>query len=116
MWELKLTDFACRFASFPRWRNLNHFNAVMSISFNDGTKHEDISKMIVLASHNILTEDIDLLLLQLCRSYQELSLYITMKLQTEDRIADGRKEYQHFGKLLKVFYLPWQCFDPNLIS
>ncbi|KAJ6455239.1 hypothetical protein C8R45DRAFT_1056741 [Mycena sanguinolenta] len=33
-------------ASFPRSRNLNHFDAVMSIAFNNGTKHEDIAKMI----------------------------------------------------------------------
>ncbi|KAF8209353.1 hypothetical protein K438DRAFT_1572521 [Mycena galopus ATCC 62051] len=90
------------FASFPRWRNLTHYDAVTGISFNDGSKHEDISKMIILTSHNVLVSDVDVLLLQLCRSYQELSLYITMRMQSEDRIADGRKEYQNFGRLLKV--------------
>ncbi|KAJ7734783.1 hypothetical protein DFH07DRAFT_870865 [Mycena maculata] len=78
------------FSTFPRWRNLNHFDSVMSTAFNDGTKHEDISKMIVLNSHNIL----------LCRSYQELSLYITLKLHTAQTIAEGRKEYQNFGRLM----------------
>ncbi|KAF8195254.1 hypothetical protein K438DRAFT_1906569 [Mycena galopus ATCC 62051] len=61
------------FSSFPRWRNLNHFDSVMSTAFNDATKHEDIAKMIVLTAHNILERPIDQLLLQLCRCYQELS-------------------------------------------
>ncbi|KAJ7841566.1 hypothetical protein B0H14DRAFT_3693937 [Mycena olivaceomarginata] len=65
-----------QFSSFPRWRNLNHFESVMSIAFNDGSKHEDISKMIVLTAHNVLDRPVDLLLLQLCRSYQELSFRI----------------------------------------
>jgi hypothetical protein len=75
----------------------------MSIAFNDGSKHEYITKMMVLASHNVLGRPVDRLLLQLCRSYQELSLYVTMKLQTVDRIHDGEEEFKNFGHLLKVF-------------
>ncbi|KAJ7824744.1 hypothetical protein B0H14DRAFT_3110853 [Mycena olivaceomarginata] len=92
-----------QFSSFPRWRNLNHFESVMSTAFNDGSKHEDISKMMVLASHNVLERPVDRLLLQLCRSYQELSLYVTMKLQTADRIHDGEEEFKNFGCLLKLY-------------
>ncbi|KAJ7301222.1 hypothetical protein DFH08DRAFT_996074 [Mycena albidolilacea] len=91
------------FSSFPRWRNLNHFESVMSTAFNDGTKHEDISKMIVLTAHNVLERPVDLLLLQVCRSYQELSLYVTMKRQTTDRIHDGEEELKNFGRLLKLY-------------
>ena len=29
----------------PRWRDLNHFNQVMSISFSDASKFEDLSKV-----------------------------------------------------------------------
>jgi hypothetical protein len=29
----------------PRWRGLNHFSEVMKITFTDGSKHEDISKV-----------------------------------------------------------------------
>ncbi|KAG1888071.1 hypothetical protein F4604DRAFT_1877317 [Suillus subluteus] len=32
------------FDLMPRWRNINHFNHVMDISFSDGSKYEDISK------------------------------------------------------------------------
>ncbi|KAJ7152307.1 hypothetical protein C8R43DRAFT_886375 [Mycena crocata] len=43
-----------QFAAFPRWRNLNHFKAVMGVTFNDGTKHTDIAKVIILVSVCIL--------------------------------------------------------------
>ncbi|KAG1726420.1 uncharacterized protein EDB91DRAFT_1239645 [Suillus paluster] len=33
------------FDALPRWRNLNHFDAVMSISFTNGSKYEDIFKV-----------------------------------------------------------------------
>ncbi|KAJ7263229.1 hypothetical protein B0H12DRAFT_1069079 [Mycena haematopus] len=75
----------------------------MSKAFNDSTKHEDISKMIVLTSHNILQRTIDKLLLQICRCYQELSLYVTMKLQAEDRIRSGEEVFKRFGCLLKAY-------------
>ncbi|KAJ7742454.1 hypothetical protein DFH07DRAFT_750441 [Mycena maculata] len=90
------------FAALPRWRNLSHFDSVMSIAFNDGTKHEDISRMMILACHDILVAKIDVLLLQLVRSYQELSLYVTLNLHTTETIAEGRKELLNFDRLLKV--------------
>ena len=34
-----------RSANFPRFRDLNHFNNIMNISFSDGSKLEDISKV-----------------------------------------------------------------------
>ena len=36
-----------RFKATPRWRNLNHFDSVMTLSFNDGSKHRDIAKVRV---------------------------------------------------------------------
>lgn len=33
-----------RFENMPRWRGLNHFESVMNISFNDGSKNRDIAK------------------------------------------------------------------------
>ncbi|KAF8157464.1 hypothetical protein K438DRAFT_1910064 [Mycena galopus ATCC 62051] len=85
-------EIDAQFSSFPWWRNLNHFDSVMSTAFNDATKHEDIAKMIVLTAHNILERPIDQLLLQLCRCYQELSL-----------ICDGEKAFEKFGRLLKIY-------------
>ncbi|EGO19929.1 hypothetical protein SERLADRAFT_373989 [Serpula lacrymans var. lacrymans S7.9] len=34
-----------QFKKMPRWRNLNHFDNVVSLEFADATKHEDISKV-----------------------------------------------------------------------
>jgi hypothetical protein len=31
--------------SIPRWSDLNHFNAIMHVSFSDGSKYEDIAKV-----------------------------------------------------------------------
>ncbi|KAG1744575.1 uncharacterized protein EDB91DRAFT_1236508 [Suillus paluster] len=47
------------FQSVPCWRNLNHFNQVISVSFSDGTKYEDISKLIIFAAHNVFDCDTD---------------------------------------------------------
>ena len=30
----------------PRWRNLHHFDSVTTISFNDGSKHRDVAKVL----------------------------------------------------------------------
>ncbi|KAJ6472802.1 hypothetical protein DFH09DRAFT_1110153 [Mycena vulgaris] len=66
-----------QFKVLPRWRNLNHFDSVMGTAFNDGSKHEDVSKQILLACHNLLTDTIDLALLKVIRSYQELNMHGT---------------------------------------
>ena len=39
--------FSNRFKSFPRWSGLHYFkDGVMKLSFNDGSKHRDISKVL----------------------------------------------------------------------
>ncbi|KAH9032560.1 hypothetical protein EDB85DRAFT_2233424 [Lactarius pseudohatsudake] len=43
-----------QFCAVPRWSGLNHFQGVMKISFTDGTKFEDISKILIFAAHNII--------------------------------------------------------------
>jgi hypothetical protein len=34
-----------RTARIPRWRGLNHFTEILDVSFTDGSKYEDISKV-----------------------------------------------------------------------
>ncbi|KAJ7086268.1 hypothetical protein C8R44DRAFT_650957 [Mycena epipterygia] len=92
-----------QFDSLPRWRNLNHFQTITNQSFNDGSKHEDISKMILYAVHNVLTDRLGLLLLQCVRSYLELNAYVGLELHTPDTIAAGRRELQTFGQLMKKY-------------
>ena len=37
-----------RMAALPRWRNINHFSAVMQVHFTDGKKYQDISKVYTI--------------------------------------------------------------------
>ncbi|KAK6984340.1 hypothetical protein R3P38DRAFT_3332873 [Favolaschia claudopus] len=78
------------FNSFPRWRNLNHFQSVTNISFNDGSKHEDIAKMMVYASHDVLTDN-------------AVDLYVGLELHTAETIAAGRRHLQKFDRLMKEY-------------
>ncbi|KAJ7788226.1 hypothetical protein B0H14DRAFT_2628482 [Mycena olivaceomarginata] len=85
---------------------LNHFKTVTNISFNDGSKHEDIAKMMVFAAHNILTAETDkigLLLLVCIRSYLEINMYAGLELHTADTIADGWRQLQKFDQSLKKY-------------
>jgi len=45
-----LNSLIFRMDSFPRWRGLNHFSKVMSVSFADASKLEDITKVCALSS------------------------------------------------------------------
>ncbi|KAG1891823.1 uncharacterized protein F5891DRAFT_986524 [Suillus fuscotomentosus] len=65
------------FNSMPRWHNINHFNHVMDISFSDGSKYEDISKLIVFAAHDIInqaTHALPYLLLQCIHEYVNIDI------------------------------------------
>ncbi|KAG1893663.1 uncharacterized protein F5891DRAFT_985645 [Suillus fuscotomentosus] len=42
-----------QFAAFPRWWNLNHFDHITNISFSDGNKYLDISKVRFRALYQI---------------------------------------------------------------
>ncbi|KAJ7241195.1 hypothetical protein B0H12DRAFT_1250508 [Mycena haematopus] len=92
-----------QFDRLPRWRNLNHFQTVTNISFNDGSKHQDISKMMLYAVHNILTDRLGLILLEWVRSYMELDMYVGLDLQTTETIAAGRQVLQNFGRLMEKY-------------
>ncbi|KAJ7783949.1 hypothetical protein DFH07DRAFT_764319 [Mycena maculata] len=81
-------------AAFPRWSGLNHFETVMNTSFNDGSKHEDIAKMMLFVAHNVLVDEASLLLLQALRSYLEGRTLISLEIHTSESIAAGRRELQ----------------------
>ncbi|KAJ6468344.1 hypothetical protein C8R45DRAFT_1055287 [Mycena sanguinolenta] len=92
-----------QFNRFPPWRDLNHFRTVTNISFNDGSKHEDIAKVMVYAAQNILTTSLGLKLLKCVHAYLEVDLYIGLERQTTDTITAGRHQLQTFNKLLKEY-------------
>ncbi|KAG1731406.1 hypothetical protein EDB19DRAFT_2008263 [Suillus lakei] len=68
------------------WRNINHFNHVMDISFSDGSKYEDISKLIVFAAHDVID-----------RGTHALPYLLLRCIQT---IAAGRLAIMEFTQLL----------------
>ncbi|KAI0633772.1 hypothetical protein C8Q77DRAFT_1218049 [Trametes polyzona] len=72
-----LTRIDQQFDAIPRWKGLIHFSEVMSSSFNDGSKHEAISK----ACSELLCT---------IRPYLELDMYAGLELHTEWSMEDGR--------------------------
>ncbi|KAG1734053.1 uncharacterized protein EDB91DRAFT_1238464 [Suillus paluster] len=87
------------FQSVPHWRNLNHFDQVISVSFSDGTKYEDISKLIIFAAHNVFDCDTDpeaYLLLQ-------FNIYASLEVHTEDTIKDGQEALSKLTELLDKY-------------
>ncbi|KAJ7749592.1 hypothetical protein DFH07DRAFT_869219 [Mycena maculata] len=90
-------------AAFPRWRGLNHFETVMNTSFNDGSKHEDIAKMMLFVAHNVLVDEAGLLLLQALRSYLEVRTLIALEVHTSETIAAGRRELLTLDSVMKKY-------------
>ncbi|KAG1794740.1 hypothetical protein EV424DRAFT_1560270, partial [Suillus variegatus] len=96
--EKKLDD---QFDTFPRWRNLNHFDRVTNITYSDGNKLRDISRQVLYAAQNILTRAADeagYALLRCIASYLHIDMYISLDVQTESMIAAGRAEVLEFQK------------------
>ncbi|KAG2046461.1 hypothetical protein BDR06DRAFT_992159 [Suillus hirtellus] len=81
------------FAAVPRWRNLNHFKEVMGVSFADGTKHEDILKLILFVAHDVLdpeTHESGYLLLQCIRAHLDVDMFAALEVHTTQTLAAGR--------------------------
>ncbi|OJA20946.1 hypothetical protein AZE42_03510 [Rhizopogon vesiculosus] len=94
------------FDALPRWRDLRHFSQVVGIDFNDGSAHEDISKMIIFAAQNVLNRtDSELGYLLLCciRCYVDLNIYAALEVHTEDTIAAGRDALSRFSMLMDLY-------------
>ncbi|KAJ7440438.1 hypothetical protein FB451DRAFT_1344109 [Mycena latifolia] len=90
-------------AAFPRWRGLHHFETVMDTAFNDGTKHEDIAKMILFVAHNVLVDEAGLLLLRATRCYLEMRTSIAFQVHTSETISAGRHELLALDTAMKKY-------------
>ncbi|KAI9428775.1 hypothetical protein H4582DRAFT_2091022 [Lactarius indigo] len=88
----------------PRWRGLHHFPAVMKVSFTDGTKFEDISKVVVFAAHNVIPQDSKKgwQLLYCLRSLSILDLLLSLEAHTEKTILAGRNELKKFADFMEI--------------
>ncbi|KAJ7845287.1 hypothetical protein B0H13DRAFT_1908438 [Mycena leptocephala] len=84
-------------------QGLNHFDSVMNTTFNDGSKHADVAKMMLFAAHNVLVDEPGLLLLQALRSYLELRTAIKFEVHTSDTLAVGRDEILTLDSTMKRY-------------
>ncbi|KAF9480048.1 hypothetical protein BDN70DRAFT_878082 [Pholiota conissans] len=93
--------------AIPPWSRLNHFKSLHATGeFTDGTKHEDLSKVIIFASVHVLTEEASrpgYALLKLMRSYLELDMYASLTVHNETTIAAGKMELLTFEQCLKDY-------------
>ncbi|KAJ3899697.1 hypothetical protein F5879DRAFT_926056 [Lentinula edodes] len=95
-----------RFKEFPRWSKLNHFDTgVMKLSFNDGSKHYDISRLFLFAAHDVIPEKENkaaYTLLKVMWKYINMIMYSGLNVQTSDTIALGHGAIKDFVDMLKV--------------
>ncbi|KAG1748936.1 uncharacterized protein EDB91DRAFT_1244739 [Suillus paluster] len=105
------------FDALPRWQNLNHFDAVMSISFTDRSKYEDIFKLITFTAHDVLpnTDEskVAYLLLRCICAYLDVDLYAALEVQTTTTIAGGREALEKFSKLMNKYIEKSQAIRPD---
>ncbi|KAG0691763.1 hypothetical protein DFH29DRAFT_986140 [Suillus ampliporus] len=102
----KVSQVDKNFAKFPYWRNLKHPNNVIGVTSTDSSVYEDISKMIIYAMHNILTEHdspLGYLLLQCTHLYIEMDIYTALEVHTTDTIKEGRHTVQAFTALMQQY-------------
>ncbi|KAG1801818.1 hypothetical protein EV424DRAFT_1474720 [Suillus variegatus] len=74
------------FDALPCWRNMNHFDAVMAITFTDGSKYEDIFKV---------------------------DLYAALEVHTTETIAGGREALQKFSELMNKYIRKSEALRPD---
>jgi len=102
----KIAQIDKNFQAFPRWRDQKHPANVMNVSFMDNSTHEDISKMIVYAAHDIVIEKdspFGYLLLRCVHLYLEVDMYSALEVHTADTISAGRHTFNTFSALLEQY-------------
>ncbi|KAG1837031.1 hypothetical protein DFJ58DRAFT_718946 [Suillus subalutaceus] len=93
-------------ASFPRWRNLNHFSTVIHITFSDGNKMQDLSKQVFYSAVNVFnqrTSPEGYKLLRVISSYLQLDSYIGLDVHTSSTLAAIDAELLVFDSALKDY-------------
>ena len=74
----------------------------MNKSFNDGSKHEDVAKIMLFVAHNVFVDDADFLLLQALRCYLDYRTSLSYEVHTTETIAEGRREVLALDSAMKV--------------
>ncbi|KAH9958180.1 hypothetical protein BJV74DRAFT_800037 [Russula compacta] len=77
------------------------------VSFTDGSKYEDILKLIVFIAHNIIPsrnqESEGWLLLQCLQAFSIVDLYLAFEAHTEHTITSGWCELESFAQCMKKY-------------
>ncbi|KAI6027992.1 hypothetical protein BKA83DRAFT_4462562 [Pisolithus microcarpus] len=82
-----------RFSAMPRWHGLNHFDEALSVSYTDGQKFEDLSKVVVFACHDTL----------LPAEKEGYLLLRSFELHTTHMLAAGQEALATFNTLMQKF-------------
>ncbi|EPQ59138.1 hypothetical protein GLOTRDRAFT_103193 [Gloeophyllum trabeum ATCC 11539] len=96
-------------SEMPRWRDFNHFDQVMKTKFTDGSKYEDMSKMLLFAIYNLFDRRQHPhvhLLLQCLRTYLEVDAYLALEVHTEETIGAGEHALDKFSRQLQNWEFP----------
>ncbi len=106
----------------PRWSGFHHFNAVMKVSFTDGSKFNSISrvnrsleyngivltfyfKICLFTLHNIITKrdsPMGYILLKVLRQYIVMYMFLALVVVIEDHLEEGRAAAQVLGEAIEV--------------
>ncbi|KAF8961518.1 hypothetical protein BDZ97DRAFT_1921202 [Flammula alnicola] len=100
-----LAELDKRFRAMPSWSGLTHFNQVASLDFTDASKLEDLVKILLFTSHNLIGDKYTEgpVLLSGLRAYLNLCMYTGFKVHTTSTIASGREEVKRFSELMKKY-------------
>ncbi|KAG2059180.1 hypothetical protein BDR06DRAFT_1003788 [Suillus hirtellus] len=102
--KISQVDKNCQ--AFPCWQDQKHPNQVMNIAFMDNSMHEDILKMIIYATHDILPEQdcpLGYLLLHCVCLYLELNMYASLEVHTAKTISSGCHTHRMFSAILHQY-------------
>ncbi|KAI6008642.1 hypothetical protein EDC04DRAFT_2906937 [Pisolithus marmoratus] len=111
-----MTKVEKNFSEMPCWHTLNHFDEALSISYTDGQKFKDLSKIVMFACHDILphsSEKEGYLLLCCLRAYIEFDLYTMLELHTTHMLTTGREALSTFNVLMQIYAVKTDNMNKN---
>ncbi|THU80412.1 hypothetical protein K435DRAFT_695754, partial [Dendrothele bispora CBS 962.96] len=93
-----------KFDEMPPWRGLNHFSTITNMTFNDGSKHHDISKIFLFAAYDAFGDHrAAFQLLRCLRAYLNMTMYGNLQLQTEATMHVGEEAVLKFSALISKY-------------
>ncbi|RDX39862.1 hypothetical protein OH76DRAFT_1367092 [Lentinus brumalis] len=94
-----------QFDAVPRWVDLNHFSHVTAVNFTDGTKYQDISKVLVPTVYNAFpaSEKRWMALLKAIRCYNIVDLFSGLVVQTEHTLERLKQALLKFSEAIQEY-------------